>query len=713
MRHSWTAISLIVCGSFLGCPGEPPANPQVPSHPTASAAVSTAPVIDAGPPALVDAPLDALPYTPSLDLTAMDKSADPCVSLYQYACAGWMKNNPIPPDQSSWGVYAKVADDNRRFLWGILASLRSGKTERTANQQKIGDYFTACMSEPAIDARGAAPLKSSLDAIDKVATVKDLAGVIAQLQSDSGGDDQFLFGFGAQQDYENARAMVANASAGGLGLPDRDYYTKTDAHSVDIRQKYTEHVARMMSLLGDSADVAKQHAATIMQLETQLATASLTLTDKRDPKKLAHKTTIVDLKKSTPDFDWGTFTAKSGVPRLASLNVSEPAFFKAVQLALTKVPVSDWKTYLRWHLVHAQARFLSSNFERENFEFFQHTLRGTPAMKPRWKRCVGWVDSQLGEALGEEFVRRAFGADTRARVLEMTTRIEKAMETNLQSLTWMGPETRRQALAKLHAMVNKIGYPEHYRDYGLVTIAPDDFAGNVQRAQAFEQKRTLAKVGRPVDRAEWFMTPPTVNAYYDAQMNDMNFPAGVLQPPLFDVKMDDAPNYGNTGATIGHELTHGFDDEGRQFDAKGNLKDWWTKADAKAFEERAKCVTDQYAQYTVVDEIKINSQLSQGEDIADLGGTMLAYVAWQDAMGKRIHENIDGFTPEQRFFIGAAQWVCENQRPENLRADALTNPHSPGRYRIDGVMVNMPEYERSFSCKPGAPMAPQKRCRVW
>ena len=549
-----------------------------------------------------------------------------------------------------------------RVTEGILDALSQKTSGNTPNQQKIGDYFTACMSEPAIDARGAAPLKSSLDAIDKVATVKDLAGVIAQLQSDSGGDDQFLFGFGAQQDYENARAMVANASAGGLGLPDRDYYTKTDAHSVDIRQKYTEHVARMMSLLGDSADVAKQHAATIMQLETQLATASLTLTDKRDPKKLAHKTTIVDLKKSTPDFDWGTFTAKSGVPRLASLNVSEPAFFKAVQLALTKVPVSDWKTYLRWHLVHAQARFLSSNFERENFEFFQHTLRGTPAMKPRWKRCVGWVDSQLGEALGEEFVRRAFGADTRARVLEMTTRIEKAMETNLQSLTWMSPETRRQALAKLHAMVNKIGYPEHYRDYGLVTIAPDDFAGNVQRAQAFEQKRTLAKVGRPVDRAEWFMTPPTVNAYYDAQMNDMNFPAGVLQPPLFDVKMDDAPNYGNTGATIGHELTHGFDDEGRQFDAKGNLKDWWTKADAKAFEERAKCVTDQYAQYTVVDEIKINSQLSQGEDIADLGGTMLAYVAWQDAMGKRIHENIDGFTPEQRYFLSWAQLRRQKRR---------------------------------------------------
>jgi endothelin-converting enzyme/putative endopeptidase len=660
-----------------------------------------------------ETPLTALPYTPSLDRDAMDATADPCVSLYQYACGNWMKKNPIPPDQSSWSVYGKLTNDNRRYLWGILTDLQSADPKRTPAQQKIGDYFAACMDEGAIEKRGASPLAADLAAIDALASLRDLAPLVATLQIADGGDSGYLFGFSAQQDFENSALMVADAGAGGLGLPDRDFYTKTDARSVELRTKYVAHVARMLALLGDPRDVAEREAAQIMALETRLAEASLTRTDKRDPRKLFHRTTSTKLAQDVPDFDWKRYFAALGTTELASLNVEEPAFLARVQLLLKTVPLSDWKPYLRWHVVHARARYLSKAFVDENFDFFSHTLRGVSEQKPRWKRCVALVDEQLGEALGQEFVRRTFAEQTRARVLEMTQRIEKAMEGVIQSEAWMGPGTKREALAKLHAMVNKIGFPEKFRDYGTVTIARDDFAGNAQRASAFEAKRWLAKVGKPVDRSEWFMTPPTVNAYYDPQMNDMNFPSGVLQPPLYDPKLDDAPNYGNTGATIGHELTHGFDDSGRHFDAKGNLRDWWTKTDATAFEARAKCVADQYSTYTIVDDVKINGEMTNGEDIADLGGTMLALLAWRESQKGKPNTPIDGLTPDQRFWVGMAQWTCENQRPENLRADALTNVHSPGRYRIDGVAANLVDFEKAFSCKPGQPMAPAKRCKVW
>ncbi|CAN5305730.1 M13 family metallopeptidase [soil metagenome] len=675
-------------------------------------------VADAAPPihaavAPTEVPLTTLPYTPSLDREAMDASADPCVSLYHYACGNWMTKNPIPPDQSSWSVYGKLADDNRRYLWGILSDLQSAKAPHTPAQQKLGDYFASCIDEAAVEKRGATPLAPSLTAIGNMATPLDVAHVIAKLQTESFDDSGFLFGLSAQQDFENSAMMIAGASAGGLGLPDRDYYTKTDARSVEIRAKYAAHVTRMLVLLGDSADIAAREANNIIALETRLAEVSLTRVEKRDPKKLFHRVPVQKLEQDVPSFDWGTYLTDLGLGATTSLNVSEPAFFARLQLLLKSVPVADWKAYLRWHLVHARARFLSAAFSDESFDFFSRTLRGTAVQRPRWKRCVAYVDDQLGDALGEEFVRRTFTADTRAHVVEMTKQIEKAMEATINGATWMGPATKREALAKLHAMVNKIGYPEHFRDYGAIAVDRADFAGNVERALTFESKRWLTKVGKPVDRAEWFMSPPTVNAYYDAQMNDMNFPAGVLQPPLYDAKEDDAPNYGNTGATIGHELTHGFDDEGRQFDAKGNLRDWWTKADATAFQKRAQCVVDQYAAYTVIDDIKINSQLTQGEDIADLGGTMLALLAWRNAEAGKPLVPIDGFSPDQRFWIGMAQWTCENQRPENLRADALTNPHSPGRYRIDGVAANMVDFEKAFSCKAGQPMVRAQRCKVW
>jgi len=676
-----------------------------------SAVAQTAPAKSA--PAVVpDKPLQALPYSPSLDLTDMDKSVDPCVDFYTYSCGGWQKKNPIPADQSSWSVYGKLYDDNQQFLWGILDDLSKQTTGRTPTQQKIGDYFAACMDEAAVEKLGASPLKPQLDAIAAMQSKKDLAPLLAKQQLENR-TEGLLFNFGSNQDFENSNDVIAFADSGGLGLPDRDYYVKDDPKSVEQRKQYVEHVANMLVLLGDSPAKAKAEAARIMQIETDLAKATLTLVDKRDPYKLFHKMDRAKLQALTPSFDWNTFLTVQGLPNVQTFNVTEPDFYKQVEKEINAVSLDDWKTYLRWHIVHANAPYLSSKFVNENFAFYGKTLRGAEQLRPRWKRCVSLVDEQLGEALGQEFVRRAFTPEMKASTVQMTQYIEDAMKQDLDQLTWMSPETKKNALAKLHTIANKVGYPDKWRDYSSVEIKRDDFLGNEMRATVFESDRQLAKIGKPVDRAEWGMTPPTVNAYYNPQMNDINFPAGVLQPPLYDPKMDDAPNYGNTGSTIGHELTHGFDDEGRQFDAQGNLKDWWTKQDADQFTKRAQCVVDQYGQYTVIDDLKINSKLTQGEDIADLGGTILAYAAWKAATANQQLHDIEGFTPDQRFFIGLAQWACENQRPESQRLHTLTDPHSPGKYRINGVVVNMLEFQKAFSCKAGQPMVSANRCRVW
>ncbi|HET8891896.1 MAG TPA: M13 family metallopeptidase [Candidatus Angelobacter sp.] len=659
-----------------------------------------------------DKPVTALPYTPSLDVPSMDKSADPCVDFYQYACGGWMKNNPIPADQASWSVYGKLTVDNQRFLWGILDDLAKKTTGRNATQQKIGDYFGACMDEAAVEKLGATPLKPALAEIAAIKTKKELATALAHehLSTMTSG---LLFNFGSDQDYSDSSQVIAFATAGGLGLPDRDYYTKTDAKSEEIRKKYVAHVQAMLQLLGDSPDVAKNESQVIMEIETALAKASLTRVEQRDPHNLFHKMDRKQLQALTPDFDWDTYLTVGGIGQVNTFNVTEPKFFQELNHQLRENSLDDLKVYLRWHLVSVEAPFLSSKFVKQNFDFYSHTLRGVEQLPPRWKKCVRLVDGRLGEALGQEFVNRAFSQATKESTLRMTRLIEQAMEDDIKQLTWMGPETKKQALEKLHSVVNKIGYPDKWRDYSSVEIKRGDFVGNVQRATVFEARRDLAKIGKPLDRGEWGMTPPTVNAYYNPQMNDINFPAGVLQPPLYDPKLDDAPNYGNTGGTIGHELTHGFDDQGRQFDAKGNLRDWWTKEDGEQFEKRAQCIVDQYAGYTIVDDIKINSKLTEGEDVADLGGLILAYIAWKaDTQGKQM-ENRDGFTPDQRFFIGYAQWACENERPENLRASAITNEHSPGKYRVNGLMVNIPEFQQAFSCKAGQPMVSENRCRVW
>ena len=663
-------------------------------------------------PPQAERPITALPYTPGLDLHAMDRSADPCVDFYRYACGGWLAANPIPADQSSWHVYGKLHDANQRYLWGILGEVAKPVPRRTSTQQKIGDYFSACMDEAAIERRGVKPLHRWLAAIDRLRARRDVAPLLAQLHM-ALGDSGLFFGFGSSQDFEDATRVIAFADAGGLGLPDRDYYVKDDEASKTLRTQYAAHVARTFRLLGHAADAAQREAAVVMSVETALAQASLTQVDRRDPYKLYHKMDVAGLRALTPQFDWPRYLRTLGLGAVTTFNVTEPEFYRALDREWTTRSVDDMRTYLRWHVVHAMAPYLSTAFVNENFAFFSHTLSGTPQLRPRWKRCVALVDAQLGEALGQEFVRRAFGPPLKASTQQMARQIEAAMRTEIDGLDWMSAATRQKAKEKLATVVNKVGYPDRWRDYGPLDVMRHDFFGNVVRANRFEFRRQLAKIGKPVDRGEWVMTPPTVNAYYDPQLNSVNFPAGVLQPPLYDPRMDDAPNYGNTGGTIGHELTHGFDDSGRQFDAQGNLKDWWTPQDARQFDARTACIVEQYGQYTAVDDMRINSKLTIGEDVADLGGLVLAWFAWKAQVAGAALTPIDGLTSEQRFFIGFGQSNCENVRPEQQRVLAATDHHSPSRYRVNGVVANLPEFTRAFSCKAGQPMVRETRCKVW
>ncbi|MGA2960785.1 MAG: M13 family metallopeptidase [Candidatus Korobacteraceae bacterium] len=660
-----------------------------------------------------ETPLQALPYTPGLDVDSMDRSVDPCVDFYTYSCGGWNKQNPIPPDQASWSVYGKLTDENQRFIWGILEDAARPSPSRNAVQQKIGDFFSSCMDEAAIEKAGAAPLEPALRELAAIKDVSGLAPWLAGQHLVTFGYTSMMFGFGSSQDLADSTQVIAFASSGGLGLPDRDYYLKTDARMQETRKRYMAHVQQMFELLGDSPTQAAQEAQTVMRIETAMAKASLSRVELRDPYKIFHKMNRVELQALTPSFNWNAYLATSGVPGLQTFNVTEPEFFKELETLLKSESLENLKTYFRWQVVRQNAPYLSTPFVTANFDFYRKYLQGTEQIRPRWKRCVQLVDYQLGEAVGQVYVARTFSPDLKARTLKMTKEIEAAMGQEITALDWMGAETKQRALEKLHAVVNKIGYPDRWRDYSSVNIVRGDFFGNFERATAFESRRELDKIGKPVDHGEWQMPPATVNAYYDQQMNDINFPAGVLQPPLFDPRMDDAPNYGNTGSTIGHELTHGFDDEGRLFDAQGNLRDWWTKQDAAAFEKRAQCVVDQYAQYVVVDDIHINSKLTEGEDVADLGGSVLAYLAWFNETKDQKLKSSGGFTPEQRFFIGFGQWACENQRPENLRMHAITDPHSPGKYRINGVVTNMPEFQQAFQCKAGQPMVRAHRCKVW
>jgi putative endopeptidase len=659
-----------------------------------------------------EAPLQTLPYTPSLEPTFMDRAADPCNDFYRYACGNWNKLNPIPADQDSWNVYRKLTEDNERFLWGILDQASKPASVRTANEQKIGDYFGSCMNEAAVEKLGASPLEPALARISALHGAADIAAYVAA-QHKAGIDRALLFRYGADQDFDDSSKVITFAEAAGLGLPDRDYYTKPDTKSAEIRQRYVQHVARMLVLIGESASNAKVDAETVMAIETGMANASLTRVERRNPYNLKHKMSRSEFDGLTPALDWNVYLKGVAAPEFQQVNVTEPKFFTELNTLLGEHKLSDWRAYLRWHLVHSHAAYLPSNFVREDFEFYGKYLTGRTEMPPRWKKCTRLVDRDLGEALGQVFVSKTFTPDTKAQTVQMTQEIEKEMGDDIRQLSWMSEATKSKAVEKLHAVVNKIGYPDRWRDYSSVSITASNFMANVEQSRNFEMRRDLGKIGKPVDRGEWEMTPPTVNAYYNPQMNDINFPAGVLQPPLYDPKLDDAPNYGNTGATIGHELTHGFDDEGRQFDAAGNLKDWWTAGDAKAFEERVGCVRDQYAQYTIIDDIKINSKLTLGEDVADLGGTLLSYLAWKHATAGKNLKPMDDLSPDQRFFVGMAQWACGEDRPESKRMHAITDPHSPDEFRINGVVSNIPEFGQAFGCKIGQPMMRANACRVW
>jgi putative endopeptidase len=645
---------------------------------------------------------------PVLDVSSMDASVDPCTDFFAYSCGGWIKKNPIPPDQSSWSVYSKLEDDNKAKLREILESAATPAIDRDAAMQKIGDYYAACMDEKAINLAAIKPLQPVLDQIQQLHSRRAIADIAAILVYNNA-----LFRCRSDQDYKDSTQVIAEVDQGGLGLPDRDYYLKTDAESAELRKKYVAHLQKMFELLGDKPATAALEAQTVVRIETALAKGSLTRVERRDPQKLYHKMTVEQLAALSPSFRWKTYFAKVGLPSLEALNVETPDFFKALNTELLNETLASWKTYLRWHLINVNAPFLSSDFVNADFDFYGKTLQGAQELEPRWKRCVGYVDNDIGEALGQVYVEKNFSPEAKQRAQKMVKEIEDAMGQDIDLLSWMTPVTKQHALEKLHAVANKIGYPDKWRDYSALTIARDDEMGNVLRAREFEFHRQLAKIGKPVDRGEWEMTPPTVNAYYDPQLNDINFPAGVLQPPLFDVNSDAAPNFGDTGSTIGHELTHGFDDEGRQFDAQGNLRDWWTAEDAKAFEQRAGCISDQYSQYVVVDDIKINGKLTLGEDVADLGGVILAQMAWQEDTKGQALEPIEGFTPEQRFFVAYGQSWCSNTRDETKRLWATVDPHSPDKYRANGVVSNLPEFQEAFHCKAGSPMVRENRCRVW
>jgi putative endopeptidase len=648
----------------------------------------------------------------SFDLGAMDKTADPCEDFYQYACGNWRKHNPIPSDQARWGRFNELAEYNRQILREILEKASANDPRRTTVVQKVGDMYQSCMDEAAVNAKGAAPIKPELDRIAAIKNKDQLVDTIAYLHSLGVG---VLFGFGAQADLHNASTQIANIAQGGLGLPDRDYYLDTDPKSVETRQKYLEHMANMFVLLGDSADKAKTEAAAVMAIETKLAEAAFKRVQMRDPKNRDHKMKVTELATLAPGFEFARFFASTGAPAFTEVNVVPPDFFQKVSPLVDSTSLDDWKTYLRWHAVRAAAPQLSQPFVDESFSFQGKYLSGAKELPARWKRCVQLTDGLLGEALGQPYVQETFGADGKVRMLKMVNALEAALGDDIQGLDWMTPETKKKAEEKLQAISNKIGYPDNWRDYSSVNIVRGDLLGNAQRARAFEVKRNLNKIGQPLDKKEWGMSPPTANAYYNPPQNNINFPAGILQPPFFDKSADDAVNFGGIGVVIGHELTHGFDDQGSKFAGNGNLTNWWTDADRQEFDKRTTCVADEYGSFIAVDDVHLNGRLTLGENTADNGGIHIALMALRKAMAQdaKIAQTKEGFTAEQRFFIGFAQVWCENHTPESARLLAKTDPHSPGEYRVVGTVQNNADFAKAFNCKPGQKMVSANACHVW
>jgi putative endopeptidase len=654
---------------------------------------------------------------PPLDPKNMDTSVKPQDDFYLYANGGWLKHNPVPPEYARWGSFSELEEKNNDALRKIAEKAADTRADPTTapEVQKVGDYYASGMDEKTIESVRTRPLEDELRRIDAIKDRSDLLQAIAHLHSI--GVDAF-FQFGSGQDAKDSTREIAQAVQGGLGLPDRDYYIKTDEDSKKKRAAYIEHITKMLTLLGETPVKAAEDAQKIMAFETALAKASRTRVELRDPQKNYNKMSPADLQKLTPDWDWSEYFKAINLTEPGDINVGQPDFFKGANAALTKTTIDDWKTYLRWHLIDDAAADLSKDFVSEDFNFNQGVLRGTKEIKPRWKRVVAATDGALGEALGKLYVAEYFPPEAKARALEMITNLKAALADRIKTLDWMDEPTKQEALKKLAAMNVKIGYPDKWRDYSLLKIDRGPYVSNAMRAANFEVNRELKKIGKPVDRTEWGMTPPTVNAYYNSHMNEIVFPAGILQPPFFHPKADDAVNYGGMGAVIGHEMTHGFDDQGRQFDAAGNLRDWWSPESAAKFKERSQAVVQQYSEYEPVPGTHINGELTLGENIADIGGVKLAYAALQKALDKNPHareQKIDGFTPEQRFFLGWAQVWHANQREDDLRLRLNTDPHSPTHYRCNGAISNMPEFAKAFNLPDNCPMIrpADKRVNIW
>ncbi|MGC1634182.1 MAG: M13 family metallopeptidase [Candidatus Acidiferrales bacterium] len=648
------------------------------------------------------------------DLANLDRSVSPCDDFFQFADGGWNKNHPIPPAYPRWATFDELRDHNEDILRQILDEAAKDKTAASgSNLQKIGDFYASCMDETAIEATGAKPLDAEFQRIADLKNTDDLQREVARLQRVG---IRALFRFDSAQDYKDSTQVIAVARQGGLGLPDRDYYMRDDDKSKQLRADYLQHVTNMFKLLGDSDASAAAEAKTVMDIETSLAKASLTRVETRNPDNTYHKMQLADLSALTPHFAWASFLDGVGSPRVSALNIAEPDFFKEMDAALASIPLDDWKVYLRWHVIHNAAPALSAKFVDENFEFFGRKLLGTKEMLPRWRRCVQSTDQQLGEALGQFYVQKAFPPEAKAKAVEMVKNLMAALRADLATLDWMSPETRQKATVKLDAIMIKIGYPDKWRDYSAYRVDRGPYIENVRRGSAFAVAHDMSEIGKPVDRTEWGMTPPTVNAYYDSSMNEIVFPAGILQPPFYDASRDDAMNYGGIGVVIGHEMTHGFDDQGAKFDAQGNLKNWWTPEDLTNFKARGDCIAKQFDSFEVEPGLHENGKLVEGESIADLGGLTIAYAALQKSMeGKPAPPAIDGFTPEQRFFLAFAQIWAGNERPEFARMIVATNPHPLNRFRANAPLSNDPAFAKAWGCSAKSTMVrPESlRCRIW
>ena len=669
----------------------------------------------------------AAPAASGFDLKDLDTTCQPCQDFSQYATGGWKKRNPIGPAYATWERFSQIRETNLVALRNILESAAAARASAPNSDpsasaetvdQKLGDFYAACMDEKSIEAAGLKPLDGEMARISAISSVALLQNEVARLHMLG---VRVLFGFGSGQDDKDSNQMIAQASQGGLGLPDRDYYTKQDEPSKKLREQYREHIAKMFRLAGDDSAAADAAARTVLALETRLAEASKTRVERRDPQANYHKMTLAELREMTPAFSWENYFRDAGFPDIREVDVRQPDFFRALNMRLQDVPLADWKIYLRWHLLRASAPALSAKFVKEDFDFYNRTLTGVKEPLARWRRCVNAADRNLGEALGQKYVAGAFPPEAKARAESMVADLIAALRADIETLPWMSAPTRQEALAKLSAIRVKVGYPEKWRDYSDYHVVRGPYIENLNRSAAFEFHRALAKIGKPVDRGEWGMTPPTVNAYYDAGMNEIVFPAGILQPPLFDPKAGDALNYGAIGAVIGHEMTHGFDDEGRQYDAQGNLRDWWTPEDAKNFQALAECVEKQFSAFVVQGDIHENGKLVLGESIADLGGLTIARMAFERALarsaqaGQPAPERVDGFTQQQRFFLAFARTWGTNARPEYERMMAVTDPHPLPRFRTDGPVSNMPEFAAAFGCAAGAAMArpADARCKIW